>query len=51
MTQNRLLLAGLLVRGPHVIVIPGTTSLAHREENAAAAALLSAADLALLSPP
>jgi aryl-alcohol dehydrogenase-like predicted oxidoreductase len=38
-TPAQLCLAWLLQRGPHVIPIPGTTSIAHLEENLAAATL------------
>jgi aryl-alcohol dehydrogenase-like predicted oxidoreductase len=38
-TPAQLCLAWLLQRGPHVIPIPGTSSLAHLEENVAAAGL------------
>jgi aryl-alcohol dehydrogenase-like predicted oxidoreductase len=42
-------LAWLLSCGPHVLLIPGTTSIAHLEENLAAADLaLDADDLAAL---
>jgi pyridoxine 4-dehydrogenase len=41
-----------LARSPAIVQIPGTSSLAHLEENMAAAGLaLDEADLALLSPP
>ena len=46
-TMAQLSLAWVLARGPHVIPIPGTTSLAHLEENVGAARLkLSAATIA-----
>ncbi len=38
-TMAQLSLAWVLSRGPHVIPIPGTTSLAHLEENAGADAI------------
>jgi aryl-alcohol dehydrogenase-like predicted oxidoreductase len=38
-TTAQLALAWLLARGPHVVPIPGTTKLAHVDENAAAAEL------------
>jgi aryl-alcohol dehydrogenase-like predicted oxidoreductase len=48
-TPGQVALAWLLAKGPHMIPIPGTTSVEHLEENAAAAGLkLSAADLAEL---
>ena len=46
-TPSQVALAWLLARSPILLPIPGTSSLAHLEENAAAAALkLSATDLA-----
>ncbi|MEA3208330.1 MAG: pyridoxine 4-dehydrogenase [Chthoniobacter sp.] len=49
-TASQVALAWLLRRAPNVIVIPGTTSLAHLEENVAAASLaLSDEDFAMLS--
>ncbi|WP_370112398.1 aldo/keto reductase [Streptacidiphilus sp. MAP12-33] len=48
-TPAQVRLAWTLHRGPHVLAIPGTTSLAHLDENIAAGALhLSVEDLALL---
>ncbi len=48
-TPAQVLLAWLLARSPVVLPIPGTASIAHLEQNVAAAALkLSAADLAAL---
>jgi pyridoxine 4-dehydrogenase len=48
-TPGQVALAWLLAKGPHMIPIPGTTSVEHLEENAAASTLsLSAADLAEL---
>jgi aryl-alcohol dehydrogenase-like predicted oxidoreductase len=48
-TPGQIALAWLLSRGPNVVVIPGTTSIAHLEENVGAARLqLSAADVAAL---
>ena len=48
-TPAQVALAWLLARSPVMLPIPGTSSLAHLEENATAAALkLSAADLATL---
>ncbi len=38
-SMAQLALAWVLTRGPHVLAIPGTTSLAHLEENVAAARL------------
>ena len=49
-TPAQVALAWLLARSPAMLPIPGTSSMAHLEENAAAAALkLSAADLAALA--
>jgi aryl-alcohol dehydrogenase-like predicted oxidoreductase len=49
-TPAQVALAWLLHRSPNVIVIPGTTSIAHLEENVAAARVsLTADDLASLS--
>jgi aryl-alcohol dehydrogenase-like predicted oxidoreductase len=48
-TPAQVALAWLLAKSPVILPIPGTSSLAHLEENAAAAKLrLSAADLAML---
>jgi aryl-alcohol dehydrogenase-like predicted oxidoreductase len=48
-TPSQVALGWLLARSPAMLPIPGTSSLAHLEENAAAAALkLSTADLAAL---
>lgn len=48
-TPGQIALAWLLSRGPHVVVIPGTTSVAHLEENVGAGEIqLTAADLAAL---
>jgi pyridoxine 4-dehydrogenase len=48
-TPGQIALAWLLSRGPHVVVIPGTTSIAHLEENVGAGGLeLSSADIAAL---
>jgi aryl-alcohol dehydrogenase-like predicted oxidoreductase len=48
-TPSQVALGWLLARSPAMLPIPGTSSLAHLEENAAAAALkLSVADLAAL---
>ena len=48
-TPGQIALAWLLSRGPNVVVIPGTTSIAHLEENVGAGSLdLSAADIAPL---
>jgi pyridoxine 4-dehydrogenase len=45
-------LAWLLARSPNIALIPGTGSVAHLEENVAAAGLeLTADDLALLDAP
>jgi len=50
-TPGQVALAWLLQRAPNIIVIPGTTSLAHLEENISASRLsLSAEDLAMLEP-
>jgi aryl-alcohol dehydrogenase-like predicted oxidoreductase len=49
-TPAQLSLAWLLHQAPHIIPIPGTTSVAHLQENAAASGIvLSAATLAELS--
>jgi aryl-alcohol dehydrogenase-like predicted oxidoreductase len=49
-TPGQVALAWLLRRSPNVILIPGTTSIAHLEENVAAAAIrLSAEQFAALS--
>jgi pyridoxine 4-dehydrogenase len=49
-TPGQIALAWLLQRSPVLLPIPGTTSIAHLEENVAAAALtLSDADIGLLS--
>jgi pyridoxine 4-dehydrogenase len=51
-TPAQVALAWLLAQGDHVALIPGTASLAHLEENLAAAELqLEPADLAELDPP
>lgn len=51
-TPSQVALAWLLARSPVMLPIPGTTSIAHLEENAAAAALrLSPEDLAALDKP
>ena len=48
-TPGQVALAWLLSRGPNVVVIPGTTSIAHLEENVGAGSLeLSGADIAAL---
>lgn len=48
-TAPQVALAWLLARSPNILLIPGTGSLAHLEENIAAGALqLSAEDLATL---
>ena len=48
-TPAQVAIAWLLARSPVMLPIPGTASIAHLEENVAAAALrLSAADLAAL---
>jgi aryl-alcohol dehydrogenase-like predicted oxidoreductase len=48
-TPSQVALAWLLARSPAILPIPGTSSMAHLEENAAAAALkLTATDLAAL---
>lgn len=48
-TTGQLALAWLLAQGPGIVPIPGTNSIAHLEENAAAAEIaLAASDLALL---
>jgi pyridoxine 4-dehydrogenase len=48
-TPGQIALAWLLSRGPNVVVIPGTTSIAHLEENVGAALVnLSTADIAAL---
>jgi pyridoxine 4-dehydrogenase len=48
-TPGQVALAWLLARGGNVVVIPGTTSLAHLEENVAAGSLkLSASEIAAL---
>ena len=44
-TPAQLSLAWLLAQGPHVVPIPGTTQIAHLEENVAAAELALDADL------
>ena len=44
-TVAQLALAWLLARGPHIVPIPGTTQIAHLEENVAAAAVLPTADV------
>ena len=45
-------LAWLLARSPNVLLIPGTSSVAHLEQNVAAADLrLSDDDVARLEPP
>jgi aryl-alcohol dehydrogenase-like predicted oxidoreductase len=50
-TPAQVRLAWTLHQGPHVLAIPGTGSVAHLEENVAAAALrLTPGDLALLRP-
>jgi pyridoxine 4-dehydrogenase len=43
-TPGQIALAWLLTRGPNVVVIPGTTSIAHLEENVAAGGLKLPAD-------
>jgi pyridoxine 4-dehydrogenase len=49
-TPGQVALAWLLARGPNVVVIPGTTSIAHLEENVGAGSLnLSGADAAALN--
>lgn len=49
-TVPQVALAWLLERSPNILLIPGTGSLAHLEENLAAATLqLSPEDLAVLS--
>jgi aryl-alcohol dehydrogenase-like predicted oxidoreductase len=49
-TPAQLALAWLLARSPVIVPIPGTTSIAHLEENVGAAAIrLSAADVAALA--
>jgi aryl-alcohol dehydrogenase-like predicted oxidoreductase len=54
-TRAQLALAWLLAQGDHVIVIPGTTKVAHLEENHASAAIrldaATIAELGALSPP
>jgi len=48
-TTSQIALAWLLHRGEHVLLIPGTSSIAHLEENLGAAAVpLDGADLAAL---
>jgi pyridoxine 4-dehydrogenase len=48
-TAGQIALAWLLSRGPHVVVIPGTTSIEHLEENIGAGDIeLTQADLAAL---
>jgi aryl-alcohol dehydrogenase-like predicted oxidoreductase len=54
-TPAQLSLAWVLSRGPHVVPIPGTTSLAHLEENLAARDIAVSPDLlaeidALITP-
>jgi len=54
-TAAQLALAWLLAKGPHIIPIPGTTSVAHLEENVGAADVVLDADLiaraeALINP-
>jgi pyridoxine 4-dehydrogenase len=51
-TSAQVALAWLLARSPVMLPIPGTSSLAHLEENAASAALrLSSEDIAVLGKP
>ena len=50
-TPMQVALAWLLRRSPNVLLIPGTSSIAHLRENLASAALvLSGEDLAILEP-
>ena len=44
-TVAQLALAWLLSRGPHIVPIPGTTQIAHLEENTAAAAVAPSAEV------
>jgi pyridoxine 4-dehydrogenase len=49
-TPGQIALAWLLSHGPHVVVIPGTTSIAHLEENIGAGEIeLTAGDIARLT--
>lgn len=51
-TSGQIALAWLLHRAPHIIPIPGTTSLKHLEENMAATrVILSEAEVRELSEP